>query len=138
LEITEATDPTDQREMTAFERSGSSRMLLGGFGGRFSDGATQPGWTWASDVIDAIKRKRGKAIFEKSDVGRHLVIYPNSNASALVNDAEDEQAAFGFLGELIEANLSEYLEATNGCLVHVLGKELVGFDVLGPACLARR
>jgi hypothetical protein len=56
----------------------------------------------------------------------------------LVNDAEDEQAAFGFLGELIEANLNEYLEATNGCLVHVLGKDLVGFGVLGAALLARR
>ena len=78
LEITEATDPADQREMTAFERSGKSMMLLGEFGGRFSDGASQPGRTWASDVIDAINRKRGKAIFEKADVGRHLVIYSSS------------------------------------------------------------
>jgi hypothetical protein len=138
LEITEATDPTDQKEMTAFERSGNSMMLLGAFGGRFSDGASQPGRTWAADVIEAINRKRGKAIFGRSDVGRHLVIYPNSNASALVNDAEDEQAAFGFLAELIETNLSGYVEATNGCLVHVLGKELVGFDVLGRAHIVRR
>jgi hypothetical protein len=138
LEITEATDPADQREMTAFERSGKSMMLLGEFGGRFSDGASQPGRTWAADVIDAINRKRGKAIFEKSDAGRHLVIYPNSNASALVNDAEDERAAFGYLGELIETNLSEYLVATNGCLVHVVGKELVGFDILGRVHLVLR
>src|SRR6267142_3536624 len=68
LEITEATDPTDQEEMTKFERSGNSMMLLGAFGGRFSDGASQPGRTWASDVIDAINRKGGKAIFEKSDI----------------------------------------------------------------------
>ena len=66
------------------------------------------------------------------------MIYPNSNASSLVNDAEDEQAAFGFLEELIEVNLSGFVEATNGCLVHVLGKELVGFDVLGAARLALR
>jgi hypothetical protein len=138
LEITEATDPADQREMTAFERSGKSRMLLGEFGGRFSDGASQPGRTWASDVIDAINRKRGKAIFKKGDADRHLVIYPNSNASSLVNDAEDEQTAFGFLGELIEANRSDFIDATSGCLVHVLGKELVGFDVLGEARLALR
>jgi hypothetical protein len=135
VEITEATDPADQREMTAFERSGNSVMLLGEFGGRFSDGASQPGRTWTSDVIDAINRR---AIFEKANVGRHLVIYPNSNASSLVGDIEDEQTAFGFLGELIEANLSSYAEATNGCWVHVLGKELVGFDVLGVAHLARR
>ena|SRR5579872_3773121 len=138
LEITEATDPADQREMTAFERSGKSMMLLGEFGGRFSDGASQPGRAWASDVIDAINRKCGKAIFEKSDAGRHLVIYPNSNASALVNDAEDERAAFRFLGELIETKLSEYLAATNGCLVHVVGKELVGFDILRRAHLVLR
>jgi hypothetical protein len=77
--------------MTAFERSGKSMMLLGEFGGRFSDGASQPGRTWAA-----------------------------------------------FLGELMETSLSEYLEATNGCLVHVVGKELVGFDILGRAHLARR
>lgn len=138
LEVTEATDPADQKEMTAFERSGNSMMFLGGYGGRFSDGVSQPGRPWASDVIDAINRKRGKAIFEKPEIGRHLVIYPNSNASSLVNDAEDELTAFGFLGELIEANLSDYIELTNGCLVHVLGKELVGFDVLGTASLVRR
>ena len=39
--------------------------------------------------------------------------------------------------ELIETSLSEYLEATNGCLVHVVGKELVGFDILGRVHLAR-
>jgi hypothetical protein len=86
----------------------------------------------------ALNRKRGKAIFKEGDAGRHLVIYPNSNASSLVSDVEDEQTAFGFLGELIEVNLSSYVEASNGCLVHVLGKELVGFDVLGVARLARR
>jgi hypothetical protein len=138
LEITEATDPADQKEMTAFERSSDSTMLLGAFGGRFSDGASQPGRTWASDVIDAINRKRGKSIFAKPDAGRHLVIYPNSNASALVNDEEDERTAFGFLEELIAANRNGYAEIANGCLVHVLGKELVGFDVLGRAHLARR
>jgi hypothetical protein len=138
IEITEATDPADQREMTVFEQSGNSSMLLGTFAGRFSDGASQPGRIWASDIIDAINRKRGKAIFEKSEVGRHLVIYPNSNASALVNDEEDERTAFGFLEELIAANLNGYAEITSGCLVHVLGKDLVGFDVLGGAYLARR
>ncbi len=113
-------------------------MLLGEFGGRFSDGASQPGRAWASDVTDAINRKRGKAIFVKSSIGRHLVIYPNSNASALLNDVEDEHEAFGILGELIEMDLDGYIQTANGCLVHVLGKALVGFDVLGKAHLARR
>jgi hypothetical protein len=66
------------------------------------------------------------------------VIYPNSNASQLLNDAKDEQAAFGFLAELIEMDFDSYIQTANGCLVHVLGKELVGFDVLGAAHLARR
>ena len=66
------------------------------------------------------------------------MIYPNSNASALVCDAEDERAAFGFLRELIETDLDGYINTANGCLVHVLGKELVGFDVLGRAHLANR
>ena len=52
--------------------------------------------------------------------------------------SEDEHAAFGFLEALIEANLSGFVEVTSGCLVHVLGKELVGFDVLGEARLAFR
>jgi hypothetical protein len=138
LEITEATDQADQREMTVFEQSGNSAMLLGTFGGRFSDGASQPGRAWASDVIDAIDRKCGKAIFEKSDIDRHLVIYPNSNASMLLFDADDERDAFGFLRELIAARANGSVMSANGCLVHVLGKKLVGFDVLGEARLALR
>jgi hypothetical protein len=138
LEITEATDPADQREMTVFEQSGNSAMLLGTFGGRFSDGASQPGRAWASDVMDAIERKGGKAIFQKSDMGRHLVIYPNSNASMLLFDADDERDAFGFLGELIAARAHGSVLGANGCLVHVLGMKLVGFDVLGEARLAPR
>jgi hypothetical protein len=138
LEITEATDPADQREMTVFEQSGNSSMLLGTFGGRFSDGASQPGRAWASDVMDAIDRKSGKAIFERSDKGRHLVIYPNSNASMLLFDADDERDAFGFLGELIATRFNGTATKANGCLVHVLGKKMVGFDVLGEVRLALR
>jgi hypothetical protein len=127
LEITEATDPADQREMTVFEQSGNSAMLLGTFGGRFSDGASQPGRAWALDVIGAIDRKCGKAM-----------IYPNSNASILLFDADDERDAFGFLGELIAMRLNGSIATANGCSVHVLGKKLVGFDVLGAAHLALR
>jgi hypothetical protein len=138
LEITEATDPADQKEMTGFELSGNSAMPVGARGGRFLGGLSRPELPWASDVIDAINRKSRKAIFEKSDIGRHLVIYPNSNAANLIYDAEDEHAAFGFLGELIETDLDDYIRTANGCFVHVLGKELVGFDILGTARLASR
>lgn len=138
LEITEATDPADQKEMTKFERSNNSAMLLGDFGGRFSRGASQPGRAWASDVLEAIKRKQDKAIFIRSDATRHLVIYPNSNASKLLTDHEEEHAAFGYLKEAIEENRNTYVRAANGCLVHVLGKEYLGFDLLGNVQLVRR
>ena len=138
LEVTEATHPDDQREMTVFEQSGTSAALLGTFGGRFAHGASQPGRAWASDVMDAIERKVGKAIFGKSDVERHLVIYPNSNASMLLFDADDERDAFGFLSELIATRCDDLTEKANGCLVHVLGKEVAGFDLLGEANLVPR
>jgi hypothetical protein len=101
VEITEATDETDQRERTAFEHCGKSMMLLGAFGGRFSGGAARPGITWASDIVDAIKRKKGKVIFEHSPAHRHLIVYPNSNASLLLSDegGEDEQEAIRDLRE---------------------------------------
>lgn len=140
VEITEATQPADQREMTEFERSKKSAMLLGDFGGRFSRGAGQPRKAWASDILDAIKRKRDKTIFRRSDAERHLVIYPNSNASKLLNDDNDndELGAFGYLRETITMDRDTYVSAANGCLVHVLGKRVLGFDVLGNARSIRR
>jgi hypothetical protein len=113
-------------------------MLLGDFGGRFSGGASQPGRAWASDVLDAIKRKGGKAIFSRPDAHRHLIIYPNSNASSLLFDDEDEHVAFGYLNEAIEINRDTYARAAKGCLVHVLGKEHVCFDLLGEVKVVRR
>jgi hypothetical protein len=64
-------------------RSGKS-VLLGHFGGRFLGGAAQPGLAWASDIVKAVKRKERKIIFEQSRTTRHLIIYPNSNASILL------------------------------------------------------
>jgi hypothetical protein len=86
VEITEATDEADQREMTEFERSGERMALLGHSGGRFPRGAARPGLAWASDIIDAIKRKETKVIFKSSLTPRHLIIYPNSSASKLLGD----------------------------------------------------
>jgi hypothetical protein len=139
VEITEATHPADQREMTEFERSSKPAMLLGDFGGRFSRGASQPGKAWVSDVLDAIKRKSRKSICMKSVANRHLVIYPNSNASILLSNEHDERAAFGQLNEIVEmSNRCSYVQMANGCLVHVLGKEYVCFDILGSSKLVRR
>jgi hypothetical protein len=138
IEITEATDPADQREMTEFEGSKKPAMLLGGLGGRFAGGASQPGRTWASDVLDAIKRKEVKTICLPSVVKRHLVIYPNSNASVLLFNNEHERAAFNYLDKAIAERRDEFLRAVNGCLVHVLGKEHVCFDLLGKNQLVER
>src|SRR5438046_1073403 len=53
IEITEATHPDDQREMTERERAGKS-TLIGAHGGRFSRGASEPGHAWAGDILSAI------------------------------------------------------------------------------------
>jgi hypothetical protein len=139
VEITEATDESDQREMTAFERSGKRVALLGHSGGRFSRGASRPGLVWASDVVTAIKRKEGKVIFKHSPAARHLIIYPNSNASILLSDQddEDEQEAICNLREAID-NAELLTQTTNGCLVHVLGKRHICIDVVGAMRVLRR
>ena len=131
IEITEATNEADQREMTAFERSGKSAAMLGEFGGRFPRGASRPGLVRASDIIDAIKRKSGKAIFRSTPTARHLIIYPNSNASILQFDEGAEGEAIRNLREAIASEAASLAQTTNGCLVHVLGKYLVCIDVVG-------
>ena len=138
IEITEATHPDDQREMTEFERSDKSVMLLGEFGGRFSGGASEPGYVWASDIVDAIKRKAGKSIYSMDVDNRHLVINPNSNASILIPDEEDERRAFTILAQAIEPQMTEYIGITSRCAIHVLGKHFVCFDLLGSSRLIAR
>jgi hypothetical protein len=137
IEITEATHPDDQREMTETEYSGKA-TLLGEHGGRFADGASQPGWEWASDILDAIRRKQRKAIYLLPDAGRHLVIYPNSNASFLIFDKRDERVAFTILFNSIGSQRQQLVDLVNGCAVHVLGKDHLCFDVLGDKKLVPR
>jgi hypothetical protein len=134
VEITEATDASDQREMTAFERSGKRVALLGHSGGRFPRGAARPGLAWASDIIDAIKRKETKVIFKSSLTPRHLIIYPNSNASKLLGDqlgqeGKNEREAIGHLRQAID-NAGNLARVTNGCHVHVLGIRHICVDVV--------
>lgn len=137
VEITEATDPADQREMTNFEDSGKPMALLGHSGGRYHrSGAARPGKDWAKDIVAAIKRKaatdrkKKKAIFEHSPAARHLIIYPNSNASILLADKDDEREAICNLREAISNAAAELVQITNGCLVHVLGKEHICIDIV--------
>ena len=131
VEITEATDEADQREMTTSELSEEPATLIGEFGGRFAGGASRPGLVWASDIADAIKRKECKVIFKDSPVARHLIVYPNSNASILLFDEEDEVEAIGNLSDQIAKEFKLLLQITNGCSVHVLGKYHVCIDVTG-------
>jgi len=138
IEITEATHPDDQREMTEFEKSSKMVMLLGDFGGRFADGASQPKIVWASDISDAIFRKQNKSICSLCIPDRHLIIYPNSNASQLIFDETDEHTAFAHLKGMIERKRLRYIDALNGCQVHILGKTLVCFDLVGAFSLTVR
>jgi hypothetical protein len=133
LEITEASDESDQREMTKMEAGDEEAILLGTYGGRFRDGASEPGHAWASDVANAIERKAKKAIFVTSDAVRHLVIYPNSNASFLLFDEDDERRAFSLFRRYPFATLQSLRQMANGCFVHVLGGEVIFFDILGEA-----
>jgi hypothetical protein len=131
IEITEATDETDQREMTESELSGKLATMPGEFGGRFADGAARPGLVWASDVVDAIKRKDGKVIFQTSAAERHLIVYPNSNSSFLLFDEDDEREAIDNLESEIAKDPTSLARMTNGCRVHVLCKHMVCIDALG-------
>jgi hypothetical protein len=138
IEITEATDEADQKGMTAFENSGKLAALVGEFGGRFSDGAARPGLVWATDVVKSIKRKRGKAIYRSVPVPRHLLIYPNSNASFLLFDQDDERDAVDDLRAEVMKYDSALARLANACSIHILGAYLICFDLLGSMRLATR
>lgn len=88
IEITEATLPGDQREMTISERSGRP-ALLGTHGGRYKGGirddasperGRRADRDLTSDVLRAIRRKWGLP-FETPSVD--LVLYANGNANML-------------------------------------------------------
>ena len=138
IEITEATHPDDQREMTESERSEKSAMLIGELGGRFSGGASEPGHAWAADIIDAVERKAGKSIYSMDAERRHLVIYPNSNASILIAGEEHERKVFSILTQAINSRRAEIDRLVNRCAISVLGKHFVCFDLLSSNRLLAR
>jgi len=137
IEITEATNEADHREMTLQERA-DKPILLGELGGRFKDGGGEPGHLWASDIVEAIGLKRNKSIFSTPMSERHLVIYPNSNASILIFNHEDECRAFTLLTNLIDTKRDELIHMANGCSIHILGKNHVFFNVLANAVHRKR
>jgi len=137
IEITEATSEADQREMTLQEYT-NEPILLGDLGGRFRGGGGEPGHLWASDVVEAIERKKEKSIFSTKNVERHLVIYPNSNASFLIFNDEDERRAFALLANLIDDKREELSRIVGECSVHILGKKYIFFNVAAKAVRRRR
>jgi len=137
VEITEATNKADQREMTLGEIH-DVPYLLGELGGRFEGGGGEPGHLWACDILDAVERKRSKSIFLLRNTDRHLVIYPNSNASSLILDYDGERRAFSILLGQIDAKRQELTKIVNGCLIHILGKSYIFFNVLGRPLVRRR
>lgn len=138
LEMTEATCEADQREMALIEKSDKPAILLGELGGRYQGGASNTGPDWAQDIIDAVFRKRSKAIFLPSQDDRHLVIYPNSNASFLLCDEEDEREATLCLASLINDQRADLASIVSGSKVHVLAKSIAIFDVLGEFSVFKR
>ena len=85
----------------------------------------------ATDIVRAIRHKSGKAIFRDSSVARHLIVYPNSNASLLLFDEDDERDAINKLRAEVANDITELSQTVNGCRVHILGKHLLCFDALG-------
>ncbi|MBL8558250.1 MAG: hypothetical protein JNM47_05980 [Hyphomonadaceae bacterium] len=87
VEITEATDPADQREFTLSERAGEA-CFSGDHGGRGSGGfaGDMPERLVAQDVLSAIEKKR--AHYDEWTRARTLLaIYPNSSpAPALTRE----------------------------------------------------
>jgi hypothetical protein len=130
FEITEATDAADHKEMKARELSPKTHTMLGEFDGRFKGGAGNPGIAWATDIVTAIRRKSGTVIFRDSSVPRHLIIYPNSNASFLLGDEVDELDAIDKLRAEIAKDAVALTEIANGCVVHILGKHSLCMDAL--------
>lgn len=133
IEITEATAEADQKEMTGFEKSGISAALLGSMGGRSERKLGSPENAWAVDVINAIERKVRKLICQLSDAGRHIVVYPNSNASFLLFGSDDERSAVESFKKIVTGKKSELSDAVNGCSIHILGSHFLFVDVLGCA-----
>ena len=98
IEVTDATDPSDQREMTLAARSNEKMYFEGQFGGHGPFVGDRPEELWKGYLRGAITRK-SKLRYCVPRV--NLVIYCNSNAGAHVGAG----VAAGLLRELV--NLPE-------------------------------
>jgi hypothetical protein len=137
FEITEATDPADKREDA--EQSERETLRLGNLGGRLADGTVDPVPLWIGDIVTAIERKSTKVVCRASHVARHLLIYPNSNASFWMGmDEREERRAFGKLRMSLVLRQEQRPITVNGCSVHVIGRHFVAFDALGRMKFRRK
>jgi hypothetical protein len=137
FEVTEATDPADKREDA--KQSERETLLLGERGGRLGDGTVDPVPLLIGDIVAAIERKKTKAICRATPVTRHLLIYPQSNASFWMGmDERDERRAFGKLRMSLVLKQEQSPITVNGCSVHVLGAHFIAFDVLGRMTFKRK
>jgi hypothetical protein len=83
IEVVEATHPSDQREMTEFERT-KVIVLLGTYGGRFKSGAGNPERAWRADVLRQVRAKSRAINAYPNRIPEYaLVLYTNSNAGTL-------------------------------------------------------
>jgi hypothetical protein len=138
FEITEAGHPADQREHAEFVRSQHETILLGEHRGRFADGAVDLARPWIEDILAAVETCDNKLICRASPVDRHLLIYPNSNTSTLLDGEAEERKAFVALRRALALKHVTRVMTVNDCRVHVVGKHFVGFDVLGSVRVKRK
>ena len=88
IEVTEATDPTDQRELTIIDEQ-DAVVLQGTFGGRFANGAggDAPERAWQDDILKAVASKVTKVPTWPAPMPEYsLLLYTNSNAGRLIHD----------------------------------------------------
>ncbi|MFL9823549.1 hypothetical protein [Rhodoplanes sp. SY1] len=145
IEVTQATGESDQKEFQQVETRGGI-LPIGRYlsrQGREQKGRYEPGeaWAekvWADDVLKAVDRKTKRVIFLASDRARHLIVYPNSNPAFLLLDEDAEHEAASVLQQEVFHRASELGNRVNGCLVHVVGKFSIYFDIVNEFRVWRR
>lgn len=119
VEVTEATDPRDQRELTRIDQQ-EGLVLRGSLGGRFPNGAggDAPERAWREDILKAVASKVKKLpSWPDAMPEHHLLLYTNSNAGSLIFDWP---RAFSTLGPMSDQLWRERLVGTTVTAVTVI------------------
>ncbi len=123
VEVTEATDQRDQRELTRIAQQ-EKPVLLGSLGGRFPNGAggDAPERAWRADILKAVAVKVKKLPSWPEPMPEYdLLLYTSSNAGSLISDWP---RAFGALGPTNNQLWRERLEGTTVTAVTVICNQL--------------